>query len=76
MVAPRELARLVCDLPHARPALRTLVLTLADGAAVALDGDDLYLTLYGPSAELLATVRQLAGAQGLFVWQPPQDRAH
>ena len=30
------------------------------------------LTVYDPSPEVLELIRQLAGAEGLFVWQPPQ----
>lgn len=36
---------------------------------VIVNGDDLYLSLYGPSPELLALMEQLAGAAGLFLWK-------
>ena len=36
-------------------------------ALITLSGGDLYMTLYGSSKELLETVKQLAGAEGLFV---------
>ena len=39
-------------------------------ALFAYAGDEHYLTLYEPAAELLALVRQLAQAEGLFVWSP------
>lgn len=39
-------------------------------ALFAFAGDEHYLTLYEPAAELLALVRQLAQAEGLFVWSP------
>ena len=34
---------------------------------ITLYSEDLYMTLYGGSAEVLETVRQLAAGQGLFV---------
>lgn len=43
---------------------------LEEGAAmVIVNGDDLYLSLYGPSPELLELVKQLAEAAGLFLWK-------
>ena len=39
-------------------------------ALVSFSGDDHYMTLYGPDEELLELVRQLASAEGLFVWTP------
>ena len=36
---------------------------------VIVNGDDLYLSLYGPSPELLALMGQLSGAAGLFLWK-------
>ena len=41
-------------------------------AVITLDRDDAYMTLYNPDGELLEMVKLLAGAGGLFVWQPPQ----
>ena len=38
-----------------------------EDSLITLYAGDLYMTLYHPSEELLETVRQLAGAQGLFV---------
>lgn len=38
-------------------------------AMVIVNGDDLYLSLYGPSLELLALMEQLAGTEGLFLWK-------
>ena len=37
---------------------------------VTFSGDDHYMTLYNPDAEMLDLVRQLAAAEGLFVWAP------
>lgn len=42
---------------------------------VIVNGDDLYLSLYGPSEELLALVRVLAGAAGLFLWKTRDETA-
>ena len=39
-------------------------------ALFAYAGDEHYLTLYEPDPELLSLVRQLAAAEGLFVWSP------
>lgn len=39
-------------------------------AMVTFSGDDHYMTLYNPDAEMLDLVRQLAAAEGLFVWGP------
>ena len=38
-----------------------------EDSLITLYAGDLYMTLYHPSEGLLETVRQLAGAQGLFV---------
>ena len=38
---------------------------------ITLESSDLCMTLYGPDEDLLELVRALAGAHGLFVWQPP-----
>ena len=39
-------------------------------ALLVSDPDDTYLTLYNPTRELLRLVKKLAGAEGLFLWQP------
>ena len=43
------------------------VLIPSEDALIAMNGDDLYLTLYHPSERLLDLVRQLAASEGLFV---------
>ena len=43
------------------------ILFPAEAALITLSGGDLYMTLYDPSKELLETVKQVAGAEGLFV---------
>ena len=39
-------------------------------ALLVSDPDDTYMTLYNPTKELLRLVKKLAGAEGLFLWQP------
>lgn len=46
-----------------------------DGAMILSDPDDTYMTLYNPDGELLALVKALASAEGLFVWQPPKEES-
>lgn len=54
------------------PASLLILLPEAD-ALIALDRDDLYLTLYHPSPALFETVRPLAAAEGLFVREPETE---
>ena len=49
------------------------VLLPGEQALITADPGDIYMTLYNASDDLLSLVRQLAEAEGLFVWQPPQD---
>ena len=52
---------------------KELYLLLPDeDALITADPDDICMTLYNASDDLLALVRQLAASEGLFVWQPPQ----
>ena len=37
---------------------------------IVLNGDDTYMTVYDPSERMLDILKQLAAAEGLFVWQP------
>ena len=39
-------------------------------ALIVSEPDDTCLTIYNPSDELLALVRQLAMGEGLYLWQP------
>ena len=52
------------------------VLLAEERALLTLNGEDLYMTLYHPSEELLQTLRQLAHSEGLFLrsGETPQDR--
>ena len=33
---------------------------------------DLDMTVYNPDSRLIELIRTLAGAEGLFFWQPPE----
>ena len=48
---------------------RILILTAPQEALFALNGDDNYMTVYGPDAVLLERTVRIAGAEGLFVWK-------
>ena len=43
------------------------ILIVEEDALITLSGGDLYMTVYNASGDLLETIRQLAGAHGLFV---------
>ena len=43
-------------------------------ALIVSEPDDTCLTLYNAPDRLLALAAQLAAAEGLFLWQPKQDR--
>ena len=49
------------------------VLLPAENALITANRDDLYMTVYAPSEELLQLLRSLAAASGLFLWQPPWE---
>ena len=44
-------------------------------AMIDYDHNDTYLTVYDPDAKLIDKVRALSSAEGLFLWQPPQEEA-
>jgi len=62
--SPAALERLVLE----RKWLNVLV--GSDQAMIAVTGDDHYMTLYGPSKDLLELIRNLAAGQGFYVWKP------
>ena len=45
----------------------------AEKVMIDLDPGDTYVTVYAPNEKLLGKIRMLAAADGLFVWQPPQE---
>ena len=69
---PEALVGMVCGLVSDDAPSRSLLVEVpSEHAVFLLDGTCLNMTLYDPTDELLKTVYQLAGAEGLFVWQPP-----
>ena len=44
-------------------------------SVIASDPEDTSMTVYHPDERLLSRIRTLAAAEGLFVWQPPQEEA-
>lgn len=59
--APEKLRELVCGCQ-----VDVRVLILEADALIALERDDMYLTVYNPNEKLLGLVKALAGAEGLF----------
>ncbi len=57
-------------LTGAGPAGHFNVLIPAEECLITISGDDTYMTVYDPTEGLLDLIRLLAGAAGLFVWQP------
>ncbi len=49
------------------------VLLPGENALITLTRDELCMTVYNPPEKLLRRIERLAAAEGLFVWQPPQD---
>ncbi|MBQ7519944.1 MAG: hypothetical protein IJU12_06475 [Clostridia bacterium] len=49
------------------------VLLPAEDTLLTVNRDDLYMTVYGPSRDVLELLRPLSAAAGLFLWQPPQE---
>lgn len=49
------------------------VLLPSEDTLITVNRDDLYMTVYGPSRDVLELLRPLSAAAGLFLWQPPQE---
>ena len=64
--SPEDLERLLLESTASKSTL-FISIQPAD-ALITFSGDDHYMTLYSPYGELLDLVRQLASAEGLFVW--------
>ncbi len=45
----------------------------AHGAMIDIEPEDTYMTVYADGTEFLERVRTLAGAEGLFMWAPPEE---
>ena len=43
---------------------------ITGGAMILSEPDDTHMTLFNPDGELLGLVKELASAEGLFVWKP------
>ena len=43
---------------------------ITGGAMILAEPDDTHMTLFNPDGELLGLVKELASAEGLFVWKP------
>ena len=46
------------------------ILLTGENALITLNHDDTYMTVYHPSKTMLKRLDRLAGAEGLFLWQP------
>ena len=49
------------------------VLLRDEKTLITLNRDDTGMTVYNPPEKLLRRLEKLAAAEGLFVWQPPQE---
>ena len=66
--APEDLERFLMNSIFFHLTLSVSV--LPSDALITFSGDDHYMTLFGPDGELLDLIRELASAEGLFVWSP------
>lgn len=66
--APEDLERFLMNSIFSHLTLSVSV--LPSDALITFSGDDHYMTLFGPDVELLDLIRELASAEGLFVWSP------
>ena len=64
--SPEDLIRSFEDAASAHSPL--FILIRPADALIGFSGDDHYITLYNPDAELVDLTRSLASAEGLFVW--------
>ena len=70
---PETLDRLVNEsVPDKNGAAEYLYIRVCPEEAVFMLSGDLYMTLYGASDALTELAGQLAGAEGLFLWQPEE----
>lgn len=73
--SPKKLLRLIERCFEGEPRQRDYINILLPraGAMIILNGDDLYMTMYGPDDELKALTAELAHAEGLFFYEAPRD---
>ena len=79
--APETLEKLIMEGPEEHPEEKpeehlayftVYVLFEAEDALAVLNSDDNYMTVYDPPEHLRDLLKVLAGAEGLFMWQPPE----
>lgn len=49
------------------------IMILSENVLITIGKDDTYMTAYGLTSGMRDLIGKLAGAEGLFLWQPPQD---
>lgn len=69
---PEMIAKAIkaCVSPHSMEST-LFVLFETETSLIVIDNDSTYMILYNPTSGLLELTRQLASAEGLFTWQPP-----
>ncbi len=60
---PEDIAALVYSDPHD-------ILILIEETLITLNKDDICMTMYSPSESILTLTKQLAYAEGMFLWEP------
>ena len=83
--APETLEKLIMEGPEKNPEeapeepteeapayFTVYVLFEAEDTLAVLNSDDNYMTVYDPPEHLRDLLKVLAGAEGLFMWQPPE----
>ncbi len=70
---PTSLKNAVKSLIKPRVTGRYLYVKAGD-ALIMINGDDLFMTLYGADDELLALIKEFASAEGLFVWLHEEEK--
>lgn len=46
---------------------------MVDDAMILTEPDDTHMTVFGPDEQLLDFIKDIAGSEGLFVWQPADE---
>ena len=79
--APEKQEKLIMEGPEKNPEegleevpayFTVYVLFEAEDTLAVLNSDDNYMTVYDPPEHLRDLLKVLAGAEGLFMWKPPQ----
>ena len=70
---PESFVRMVGACLSNHPSESSLFVYLkTEEVLMTLGSDSTYMTMYNPTEEILELIRQLANAEGLFVWQPTE----